>query len=618
MKKMAVFLTRLNKQTMKNISRLLRYLADSKGKIILYFMFSILATVFAVVSFGMLMPILQVLFNTAQTTTGTVVGAHDYLGRFNQFVNRQMLRHDKLNVLFYICIALIVFTMLKNLFLYLSTYILNPLRNSVMRRLRNDLFLKILSLPIGFFTEERKGDLISRMTNDINEVELSIMVTLETFIREPLYIIFYLTSMLVISIPLTIAMLVFLPVAGLIIGRIGKSLRKSSNIVQQQLGVMMGIIDETLIGMRVVKAFNAEKHQHLRFTEINNLDYRARNTIAARRELGSPLSETMGVIVVSGVLWYGGSLIFSHKWSLQPEQFLVYIVMFTQIINPFKSLSSAFFNIRKGSAALERIEQLLSVENTITERPDATPIRAFNGTIEFRDVQFAYGEKQILKDINLTVQKGKTIALVGSSGAGKSTLVDLIPRFHDVTGGEILIDGINIKDYKLDDLRRLIGVVSQDPILFNDTIYNNIKLGTGGATQERIEEAATIAHSEKFIANKSEGYQTVVGDRGSRLSGGERQRITIARAVLKNPPILILDEATSSLDTESERLVQEAINKLMENRTCVVIAHRLSTVQHADEIVVMDNGRIVERGNHQSLLAANGIYTRLVQMQQVK
>lgn len=601
---------------MKNISRVLRYLADYKGKVALYFLCSILSALFATATLAMLGPVLQVLFKGDGAPTA--VKRTDLLGKFTSYINEQTLTHSKLDVLLFICIAVVIFTLLKNLFFYLSAYLLNPIRNAVLRRLRNDMFVKMLSLPIGFFTEERKGDLVSRMTNDVNEVELSIMGTLEAFIREPLNIIFSLVYMLMISIPLTLFMLLVLPLAGLVIGRIGRSLRKSSGIVQKQMGVMLGIIDETLAGMRVVKAFNAEKHQHLRFMEINNLDFRARNSNAVRREMGSPLSETMGVIVVSIVLWYGGSLIFSHSWSLQPEQFLVYIVLFTQIINPFKSLSAAFLNIQKGSAALERIENILAVDNSIKELPDAKPIRSFEREIELRNVHFAYGDKKILNGVNLTIQKGKTIALVGSSGAGKSSLVDLIPRFHDVTGGELLIDGVNIKNYKLEELRRLIGVVSQDPILFNDTIYNNITLGTGGATEARVIEAATIAHSERFIANKPEGYQTVVGDRGSRLSGGERQRITIARAVLKNPPILILDEATSSLDTESERIVQEAINKLMENRTCIVIAHRLSTVKHADEIIVMDSGNIVERGTHSSLLAANGIYTRLVAMQEVK
>jgi len=487
----------------------------------------------------------------------------------------------------------------------------------VLRRLRDELFTKTLSLPIGFFTEERKGDLMSRMTNDINEVELSIMGVLEVFIREPLTIIVFLGAMIFMSYKLTLVLFIFLPVAGLIIGRISKSLRKSSNLAQEQLGTMLGVIDETLVGMRVLKAFNAENHQHLRFMKLNNLLFRTRNRIAARRELASPLSETMGIIVVSIILWIGGKMVFANNGFDGPT-FIAYIALFSQIITPFKNLSAAFYNVQKGTAALNRIEHLLGAEISITEKPDAKPLRSFEHTLEFKNVNFFYGEKKILDGIDLKIEKGKTIALVGSSGAGKSTLVDLIPRFHDVTGGEILIDGINLKDCKLDDLRRLMGVVSQDPILFNDSIYNNIVLGTGGVTRERVEEAAHIAHADNFILQKPEGYETLVGDRGARLSGGERQRITIARAVLKNPPILILDEATSSLDTESERMVQDAINKLMQNRTCIVIAHRLSTVKDADEIIVMEKGKIVERGTHASLINNAGIYKRLVEMQQVK
>lgn len=597
---------------MKRISRLLQYLADYKGKITLYFISNLLGILFGVFSLGMLIPVLSILFGNAKPVyTGSLIS------RVSVFIYNFVQANGQMRALALVCVTVVIFTALKNLCLYMALYILNPLRNAVLRRLRNDLFTKTLSLPIGFFTEERKGDLISRMTNDINEVELSIMSVLEVFIREPLTILFYLTSMLILSPRLTVFLVLLLPVSGFIIGRISKSLRKSSNIAQEQLGKMLGILDETLAGMRVVKAFNAEKTQFSRFVKVNNILFRVRNRMAARKELASPLSETMGVIVVSFILWYGGNMVFSHS-GFTAEVFVTYIAFFTQIINPFKNLSSAFYNLQKGTAALDRIEHLLGAENTIKEAPDARAIKSFDQSIEFRNVQFAYGDRTILDGINLKIEKGKMIALVGASGAGKSTMVDLIPRFHDVTSGEILIDGLNIKECKIEDLRRLIGVVSQDPILFNDTIQNNITLGTGGASQEKIEEAARIAHADNFIREKAEGYNTIVGDRGAKLSGGERQRVTIARAVLKNPPILILDEATSSLDTESERIVQDAINKLMQNRTCVVIAHRLSTVQHADEIIVMEHGRIVERGTHIELLNKGGIYRRLVDMQQVK
>lgn len=599
---------------MKNISKMLRYLRDYKAQITLYFFTSLLSVVFSLFSFGMLMPVLQVLFIGVQP----VVKEGDIIGRITALVNDIIVQYDKLTALTYTVAAVVLFTMLKNLFIYLSLGILNPIRVDILRRLRNEMFTKALSLPIGFFTEERKGDLMSRMTNDITEVEISVMSVLETFIREPLTIIITITSMILISPQLTLFLLVFLPVVGLVIGRIGKSLKKPSGMMQEQLANLLSVLDESIAGMRVVKAFNAERHQHLKFTEVNNNLYRIRNRINARRELGSPLSETMGIMAVSVIIWFGGRLIFSGESSLTAPAFIFYIGLFYQIINPLKNLSTAFYNIQKGTAAIDRIEHLLNVENTVKEIPAAKSISTFEHAIEFKNVHFSYGAKKILNGINLKIEKGKTIALVGASGAGKSTLVDLIPRFHDVTEGELLIDGVNIKDYKIYDVRRLMGVVGQDPILFNDTIYNNITLGTGGVNQQQVEEAATIAHAENFIAAKSEGYQTMVGDRGAKLSGGERQRITIARAVLKNPPILVLDEATSSLDTQSERVVQDAINKLMQNRTCIVIAHRLSTVQHADEIIVLEKGSIVERGNHNDLISKNGVYKKLVEMQQVK
>ena len=607
---------------MKRFSRILFYLKDKKQNIGLYVVFNLLSVLFSLVSLALLAPFLQMLFEKGQQAalakpefklTANALQAYIKYG-----MNDLIQQHSKVYALAAICILMVVSIFFKNVFVYLSYRVLAPMRNYVMTKLRSDLYAKILELPIGFFTEQRKGDIISRMSNDANEIEWSVMSTLEGLIRDPLQILIILAIMVAMSPALSLFLLVLLPLTGFIIGRVSRSLKKQSTSSQEQLGTLMSILDETLGGLRVIKAFNAEKILRNKFFDTNDTLNHIRNKMNFRRDLASPMSEFLGVLVLSCILWFGGLLVLRGEAGLSPENFITYILFFTQIINPAKSLSTSFYNAQRGSAAIERIEEILKAPITVVDKTDAKTIAQFNHSIEFRNVSFNYDEISILKNINLTIEKGKTIALVGSSGAGKSTLADLVPRFHDVSEGELLIDGVNIKEYSLNSVRNLMGIVTQEPILFNDTIANNIALGIDNSSPEAIMHAAKVANAYNFIELKESGFDTNIGDRGSKLSGGERQRVTIARAVLKNPPILILDEATSALDTESERLVQDAINNMMQNRTSIVIAHRLSTIRHADEIIVLQKGEIAERGNHDELLAKNGIYRRLVDMQEVK
>lgn len=609
---------------MKRFSTILRYLRDQKRNIGLYIIFILLSIVFSIVSLAMLGPFLQLLFSKEPPVLVKPEWAFSssaILLHIKYYLSYLITTRGQLSALGAICIIIIMSVLLKNLFVYLSYRVLAPMRNHVMTRLRADLYSKILILPIGYFTEQRKGDIISRMSNDANEVEWSVMSTLEGLIKDPMNILFYLTAMVFISPKLSLFLLVLLPLTGFIIGRVSRSLKKQSNIAQEKLGVIMSILDETLTGLRVIKAFNAEKIIGDKFFDTNTTLNNIRNKMNFRRDLASPMSEFLGVIVLCCVLWVGGQLVLGHnEWlgKLSPDGFIIYIVLFTQIINPAKSLSTAYYNAQRGSAAIKRIEEVLQAPIVVEEAANPKPFTSFNKSIEFRNVTFAYDDITILDNINLVIEKGKTVALVGSSGAGKSTLADLVPRFHDVTAGELLIDGVNIREYSLHSLRSQMSIVTQEPILFNDSISNNISLGKTDANTTEIVTAAKVANAHNFIEQKEEGYETNIGDRGSKLSGGERQRLTIARAVLKNPPILILDEATSSLDTESERLVQDAINNMMQNRTSIVIAHRLSTIRHADEIVVLQKGKIVERGSHDELIQLGGFYRRLVEMQEVK
>ncbi len=606
---------------MKRFSRILFYLRSQKSKIGLYVLFNLLSIVFSLVSLTMLVPFLNLLFHQDKLIvqrpewTFSADGILDYM---KYFLSELIQQYGQISALGFICGVIIVSVFFKNMFTYLSFRVLAPMRNYVMTKLRSDLYAKILQLPIGYFTEQRKGDIISRMSNDANEVEWSVMSTLEGLIREPLTILIILTSMVYMSPSLSLFLLILLPLTAFIIGRVSRSLKKQSTQSQEQLGLLMSILDETLGGLRVIKAFNAEKILRGKFFHTNDTLNDIRNKMNFRRDLASPMSEFLGVIVLCCVLWFGGRLVLENRAGMDADAFITYILFFTQIISPAKALSTAFYNAQRGSSAIARIEEVLTATVTVTDLPDAKPIPAFEHSIEFKNVSFAYEDKVILKNINLKIEKGKTIALVGSSGAGKSSLADLVPRFHDVTGGELLIDGVNIKNYTLHSVRELMGIVTQEPILFNDSIANNIALGADKISDKEVEDAASVANALNFIQHKEDGFDSNIGDRGSKLSGGERQRLTIARAVLKNPPILILDEATSSLDTESERLVQDAINNMMQNRTSLVIAHRLSTIRHADEIVVLQHGEIVERGSHEQLLAHNGMYRRLVEMQEVK
>ncbi len=539
------------------------------------------------------------------------------LGRFGNFFQLFVQHHSPQFALGIICVIMVMSILLKNIFVYLSIYVSTPLRSKILADFRLRLYTKILELPVSFFTESKKGDIMSRMIGDIAEVQNSIFSALEGIVRDPIMIIAFLISMIVISPKLSLFLLIFLPITAIIIGKISKRLKKQSTHYSQANGENISHVEETLGSIKVIKAFTAEPRMLQKFSTGNDKMFALLNKMTLRRDLASPVTEVLGITVLCCILYIGGRFAFSGDNNLTGGDLITFILAFALIINPAKNLSTTISNIQKGMGAIERIEEILHAPLLVEEKKDAIVLNGFNTAIEFKNVSFSYEDKVILKNINFVIEKGKTIALVGSSGSGKSTLADLIPRFHDVGEGAILIDGINIKDFTISSLRKQMSIVTQEAILFNDTIGNNVALGNINATENEITSAAVIANAHNFILQKEAQYDTNIGDRGMKLSGGERQRITIARAVLQNPPILILDEATSSLDTESERLVQDAIINLMQDRTSLVIAHRLSTIRNADEIIVLQKGEIIERGTHDILIAQNGFYSKLVRMQEI-
>ena len=542
------------------------------------------------------------------------------LGNFNYelskiIIESESLLDGKINALVFLCIIIIILFFFKNLFTYLALYVMAVVRNGILRDLRQNTYRKILFLPLSYYSEERKGDIISKLSNDVLEIEWSVLLGIELVFREPLSIILFLSTMIYMSPQLTVFVFLMLPLTALLIGKVGNSLRQTSNVSQSMAGKVVANLEETLTGLRIIKAFNAENKSKRKFEETNTEYFNVMVKLYRKRDLSSPLSEFLGVSILVIILWFGGKLVLDSGMSA--SVFIAFVMLFSQIITPAKALSKAWYNVQKGAASADRLGEIMNAEETISDVENPIELTEFRESIEYKNVRFSYrnANEEALKGINLTVNKGDTIALVGASGGGKSTLADLLPRFHDPTSGDILIDGISIRQLSIESLRNQMGIVTQTSILFNDTVFNNIAFGVEKATQEEVEQAARIANAHEFIANLPNGYETNIGDSGGKLSGGQKQRLSIARAVLKNPSILILDEATSALDTESEQLVQSALYNLMENRTSLVIAHRLSTIQHANRIVVIENGEVVESGSHDELLALEGTYFKLSQLQ---
>lgn len=603
---------------MQPLTSIFSYLKKYRLYIIGNISSNILMVLFSIISIPAIIPFLNILLDQQQLVTdrpSASLNSQNVSEHVNYYFSQIINNQGKQTALVYALMAIVILYFLKNLFRYLSQFFLAPVRNGIVRDLRQELYEKTLALPLAYYSEERKGDILSRMSVDVQEVEQSILSGLVSIIREPLMIIGALAFMLYISTNLTLFVLVLLFFTGVVIGRVGKMLKRQSRAVQERLGLLLSMMEEAISGLRIIKGFNAEKFQSAHFLKENNEYKNLLVRLLWRRDLSSPLTEFLGVMTVAILIWYGYGEV--QNGQLTVATFFAMLYAFFSMIEPAKKFSSAWYNVQKGAAAMDRIKAIQNADLRIFEKENAQTVSAFKESIEFRGVSVFYNENErpALSNINLRVERGKIVALVGPSGAGKTSLVDLLPRFFDPTEGEVLIDGINIKEYKLKNLRSLLGIVSQEPVLFNDTIFNNIAFGLEGVSDEDVEQAARIAHAHTFILETENGYQSNIGDRGMKLSGGQRQRLTIARAVLANPPILILDEATSSLDSESEKLVQDALNKLMENRTTIVIAHRLSTIQHADEIVVMRDGQIVEKGTHEELMQKKGEYEKLVELQ---
>jgi subfamily B ATP-binding cassette protein MsbA len=606
---------------MKIFLRILSFTNRLKLRLPLFFLYSIMGILFGAFNIVLVIPMLDVLFDKSGLAA-TVPPLPDFslsteyvTGVFSHYFLSVIHEHGKLNALLFVCLLIVACVIMTNTFRFLERVIATKIRVDLVRNIRIEIFRKVSQLHIGYFNDKRKGDLISRFTNDVFEMEGAVMNSLKAVLKEPITILVYFFVLFTISPQLTLFTLLVLPVTGGVLAEIIKQLKKQATASQESLGRILNILDEAFSGMRVIKAFNARDFVMRKISDESTYYRRVTKSMSYKNELASPVSEILGVIIVAGIIFFGGNLVLSDEAGLRPEVFIGFLAIFSMIIQPAKNFSNGITSLQRGTAAAQRIFDIMDLEPAIRDKPDAEPLVEFKHAIEFRNVSFAYDTEPVLRDINLVIPKGKTVALVGPSGGGKSTLADLVPRFYDPTEGEVLIDGKSLKDYNLESIRQHLGVVTQESILFNDTIYNNIAFGKEGVSEEAVMEAARIANAHEFILQTEKGYQTLIGERGSKLSGGQRQRLSIARAVLKNPPILILDEATSALDSESEKLVQEALFNLMKNRTSLIIAHRLSTIQHADEILVVQEGQIAERGTHGELLDKKGIYWKLSTLQ---